>query len=202
MDNRLAFEEGKLGAAKAAQGFLVHGLLAGSHQQFKELCVAIDDRLLCAGESALIDLDGFLVVESGPPPLGRLALHELLGLDDLADLLHKEIIHQNGVGPLDDLVEILDDFFDRFARPYEMILRLVQIVLGIAQVIARSLDLVGTQATQLGTGLGEGDRSAFFGESVRFKIVEQKGHPPDRTGHSPADPILTIHLGTEALPCK
>jgi hypothetical protein len=54
----------------------------------------------------------------------------------------------------------------------------------------------------LGTGLGEGDRSAFFGESVRFKVVEQEGHPPDRTGHPPADPILTIHLGTEALTCE
>ena len=98
VSDRLALQEGEFGPAKAAQGLLVDGFLAGLHKGLEELTVAVNDGLLGAAQAGLVDLGGFLVpVGLDAPSLG-LALHELLGLDNLPDLFHEEVVHQDGIG--------------------------------------------------------------------------------------------------------
>ena len=84
------------------------------------MSVTIDDGLLSPAQSVLVYLaGGRILVNFKTPGLG-LPLHELLGLDELADLLQEEVVYQHGVCSRDYFSEPGDDFLDRLTRFRDM----------------------------------------------------------------------------------
>ena len=204
MASRPALKEGEFGPSKAAEGFFVHGLLAGFHESLVELSVAIDDGLLGPSQAVLIHLaSGLVLVCFKTPGLG-LALHELLGLDDLADLLEQQVVHQDGVCPRDDLAELADDFLDRLAGFRNMrvgILRLsgAELLARIGELVPGGYHLLGAQSPERAARLGQGDGPSLFVQPVGLEVVQEKGESAFHRGHATAYPVLAIYLAAEPL---
>jgi hypothetical protein len=199
-----ALKEGELSPSKPAQGLFVYGLLTGLHESLEKLSVAINDRLLGAAQASLVNLGGILVPVGLDPPLLGLALHELLGLDDLADLLHEEIVDQDSVGAGDDLAELFHDFLNGLARFREMrvgVLRFTgaELLTGIGELIAGSHHLLGAKSPQGVAGFIKGVCSAFLGESIGLQVLEEKAEAPYDRIHTTAHAVLPIDLGPKAL---
>ena len=202
--DRLALQEREFGPAKAAEGLLVDGFLARLHEGLEELTVAVNDGLLGAAQAGLVDLGGFLVPVGLDAPLLGLALHEFLGFDDLADLFHEEVVYQDGIGPGDDLSELLDDLLDGLARFRNVRVGVVglagpELLPGIGELITGDEHLLGAESPQRVTRLMEGDCAPFLGEAVGLKILEEEAEAAHDRGHAPAHPVLPVHLGTEPL---
>ena len=203
--DRFALKEGEFGPAEAAERFFINRFLARLHEGLEELAIAIDDRLLGASQTSLVDLGVDFLLKNFDSPLLRLSLHELLGFDDLADLLHEEIVHQHGVGTGDDLAEFLHDLFDRFARLLEVRVGLLGLWCGIEllacgrQLVAGAHYFARAQLPQIVAGLGKGDRAAFFSETIGLQVVQKEAHAPHDGRYSSAHAILPVDLAAKSL---
>ena len=172
-------KEGELRPAKFTQGLFVHSFFPCFDESLEKLSVAIDDSLLGSAQPSLVHLGGVFICVCLDAPLLGLALHELLGFDNLPDLLDEEVVDENGVGAGDDLAKFFHDFLDRFSCFREM--RVgdfwfagLEFLTSVREFIASSYDFLGAESSESISCFAKSCGIALLAESVRLQIFKEE----------------------------